>query len=200
MAKKLIAVVLITGALYWIQKTLQGTPPQAAAEAAQVKTSVSVGGLKVQMPQPASDGTAAAPSSEDTKALSGLLAGLQKLVNKTAATPEGKAKQRLEALMAAWKEGGTSLNDEAQAAACLWSRGVRFIPDRDEIQDAAQGFDHFRQGKGVYVEIRDYAIIGDGNRGTHPGRGAYTAFEVMINGTPYAMGVPDTKNPIFWVN
>jgi hypothetical protein len=53
---------------------------------------------------------------------------------------------------------------------------------------------------GLYVEIHDYAIVGDGVGGTHPGRGAYTAFEVMINGQPHVMGVPDTKNPIFWVN
>ena len=101
--------------------------------------------------------------------------------------------------MASWKEGGTSLNDAAQAAACLWSRGVPFIPSRDEIEDAANGFDRWRREKSLFVEIQSYSVGFTAHRQDSE-RGDYTAVDVTINNVFYRVGVPDKANPIFWTN
>src|SRR5258708_4611434 len=114
-------------------------------------------------------------------------------------TPEDKARIRMKAFMRAWKEGGTSLNDAEQAAACLWSRGKVFIPDRDEIQDAYNGFTKFRRDKDLYTAINEYAIADTIDRAHDEGHGDYSTFAVTINGKTYLMGVPDKANPIFWI-
>ena len=113
--------------------------------------------------------------------------------------PEDKAKVRMRVFMQTWKEGGTSLNDAEQAAACMWSRGKMFIPDRDEIQDAYNGFTSFRKAKDLYTTINEYAIADTMSRGHDEGHGDYSEFQVTINGKTYVMGVPDKQNPIFWI-
>jgi len=113
--------------------------------------------------------------------------------------PEDKAKVRMRVFMQTWKEGGTSLNDAEQAAACMWSRGKMFIPDRDEIQDAYNGFIAFRKAKDLYTNINEYAIADTISRGHDEGHGDYSEFQVTINGRTYLMGVPDKANPIFWI-
>lgn len=77
------------------------------------------------------------------------------------ASPDAKARQRLERVMDAWKRGGTSLNDAAQEAACLWARNVIFISDREDLKDAADGFDKFRRAKSLYTDIASYDIAKD---------------------------------------
>jgi hypothetical protein len=114
-------------------------------------------------------------------------------------SPEDKARIRMKAFMQAWKEGGTSLNDAEQAAACLWSRGKVFIPDRDEIQDAYNGFTKFRRDKDLYTAINAYAIADTLDRAHDEAHGDYSTFAVTINGRTYLMGVPDKANPIFWL-
>ncbi|HYS52247.1 MAG TPA: hypothetical protein VER58_00615 [Thermoanaerobaculia bacterium] len=113
--------------------------------------------------------------------------------------PEDKAKVRIRVFMQTWKEGGTSLNDAEQAAACMWSRGKMFIPDRDEIQDAYNGFNSFRKAKDLYTTINEYAIADTISRGHDEGHGDYSEFQVTINGKTHLMGVPDKANPIFWI-
>jgi hypothetical protein len=114
-------------------------------------------------------------------------------------TPEDKARIRMKAFMQAWKEGGTSLGDAEQAAACLWSRGKIFIPDRDEIQDAYNGFTKFRRDKDLYTTIKEYAIADTIDRAHDEAHGDYSTFAVTIDGKTYLMGVPDKSNPIFWI-
>jgi len=114
-------------------------------------------------------------------------------------TPEDKARIRMKAFMQAWKEGGTSLGDAEQAAACLWSRGKMFIPDRDEIQDAYNGFTRFRRDKDLYTNITEYAVADTIDRAHDEAHGDYSTFAVTINGKTYLMGVPDKSNPIFWI-
>src|SRR2546430_276868 len=114
-------------------------------------------------------------------------------------TPEDRARIRMKAFMQAWKEGGTSLGDSEQAAACLWSRGKIFIPDRDEIQDAYNGFTNFRRQKDLYTTIKEYAIADTIDRSHDEAHGDYSTFAVTINGKTYLMGVPDKSNPIFWI-
>lgn len=121
------------------------------------------------------------------------------MLHRDSGTPEAKAKKRVEAFMAAWKLGGTSENDAAQAAACLWSRGRRFLPEQGEIQDAAMGFDKWRQAKSLYTDVLSYTVGEVVSRGNHPGRGDYSVIEVTINGDVYRIGVPDRSNPIFWI-
>jgi hypothetical protein len=188
--KKVFALVLVVGALFWAKKRFvdEPTPPvQSETEAAAEK----IGGVLAS----AKKGQQSAPKAEGLSAmLSSLLGGSKE------STPEAKAKARVETFMKTWKEGGTSVNDAAQAAACLWSRGVRFIPDKDEIQDAANGFDRWRHEKNLYVEITTYSVGDVSFRASNPGRGEYNVLTISINGQPYRIGVPDGPNPIFWID
>jgi predicted translin family RNA/ssDNA-binding protein len=75
-----------------------------------------------------------------------------------------------------------------------------FIPDRDEIQDAYNGFVQFRKQKDLYnTSLREYAVAPTFTREHDQSHGDYTTFEVTINGRTYLMGVPDEANPIFWI-
>lgn len=185
--KKLVVAVVLVGALVWAKKRFMDAPAapvRSEAEAAAEKFGGAIAKAKT-----------AQAAANDAHGLSGMLGSL---LHRDAGTPEAKAKKRLETFMAAWKEGGTSLNDSAQAAACLWSRGVRFIADKEEIQDAANGFDRWRQQRDLYVEIKSYAVGEVVARDRNEGRGDYTVVEVLINERPLRIGVPDTANPLFW--
>jgi len=107
-------------------------------------------------------------------------------------SPEKVVKERFEKFMQSWKEGGVSLNNAEQAAACLWSRGVVFINNVDELRDAAEGFDRWRKGKGLYVQEIRYEV------GEYRRDGDHTVVEVTINGSRSQVGIPDTANPMFW--
>ncbi len=189
--KKVLVVVFAIGALLWAKKRFLDAPAPVAPSKAEV-TAEKIGAIaKTHIAR----GQSSAPDER------GLAAMVSRLIRKEdSASPEAKAKKRMEAVMAAWKEGGTSLNDAAQAAACLWSRGVWFIPDKDEIQDAAMGFDKWRQAKSLYTDVQSYTVGEVVSRGNHPGRGGdYSVIEVTINGDSYHIGVPDRSNPLFWI-
>jgi hypothetical protein len=171
---QVVAFVLLIVALVWAKKHFLDKP---AAEPA------------VQPQQ------VAAPSADEGRVAT--------LVNRVfhggnSGTPEDRARIRMKAFMQAWKQGGTSLGDAEQAAACLWSRGKIFIPDRDEIQDAYNGFTKFRRDKDLYTAITEYAIADTIDRAHDEAHGDYSTFAVTINGKSYLMGVPDKANPIFW--
>jgi hypothetical protein len=211
--KKLFVIVAIVGGLLWAKKHFSGKPDEvrtptkeeeiaekigqaaAARRALKVHSSVETTGT-----DPAAMATAAT-TTIDEKEVSGLLASIQNMLHKqgtgTAGTPEQRAKARVERFMASWKEGGLSLNDAAQAAACEWSRGVAFIPNTDEIVDAANGFYHWRKDKDLYVEIESYSV-GEATHREDRERGDYSEVDVMINHATYRLGVPDKGNPIFW--
>ena len=113
--------------------------------------------------------------------------------------PEERAKGRVKELMNAWKEGGVSLNESALAAACLWSRGVRLIPNLDEISTAATGYDAWRKEQNLYTDLTGYEVMAMTTRHNDPGRGGdYTIVQVVINSSVYFIGVPDGPNPLFW--
>jgi hypothetical protein len=177
--KKFLAVVVIAGALFWAKKHFMDKP-SAESPAAEEK------------PTPGN------PTSVDTKTLTSVLSSV--VHRDSNEPPEVRARARMDAFMSTWKEGGTSLNDAEQAAACLWSRGKRFITDRDEIQDAANGFDRFRRDKDLYTRIQDYQIQDAVERGHDEGRGDFTIFTVKINGVVHKIGVPDKPNPLFWLS
>ena len=194
---QVVAFVLIIVALVWAKKRFLDKPP---AEPAAIETSGSkAGGSPTSFGNPS--GTpqsqpASAPQSDEGRITS--------LINRVfhggnGGTPEDRARIRMKAFMQAWKEGGTSLNDSEQAAACLWSRGKIFIPDRDEIQDAYNGFTKFRKDKDLYTTINEYAIADTIDRAHDENHGDYSTFAVTINGRTYLMGVPDKANPIFWI-
>jgi len=209
--KKLYVALVIVGALLWAKKHFSDkpaevrTPTKEEVIAEQIGRAAAARGLKVHSSsEVTSTDTAAAAAltgTIDEKSAAGLLAQIQNMLHKQgsgpAGTPEEKAKARVERFMASWKEGGTSLNDAAQAAACLWSRGVPFIPSRDEIEDAANGFDRWRKEKDLFVEIESYSV-GEATHRQDSQRGDYTEVDVMINRATYRLGVPDKANPIFW--
>jgi hypothetical protein len=208
--KKLYIVLALVGGLLWAKKHFSNTPDAPRTPTKEEEIAEQIGraaaarrGLKVHSTSEAT-GTDTATASAltatvDEKAAAGLLAQIQNMLHKqeSAGSPEDRAKARVEKFMASWKEGGTSLNDAAQAAACLWSRGVPFIPSTDEIADAANGFYHWRKEKDLYVEIESYSV-GEATHRQDSQRGDYTEVDVMINRSTYRMGVPDKGNPIFW--
>jgi hypothetical protein len=206
--KKLFVLLVVIGGLVWAKKHFSDkpdapkTPTKEEVIAEQIGRVAASRGLKVHSSAGTTTDTAAAAAltgTVDEKSASGLLAQIQNMLHKqeAAATPEEKAKARVEKFMASWKQGGTSLNDAAQAAACLWSRGVPFIPSKDEIEDAANGFDRWRKERDLFVEIESYSV-GDATHRTDSQRGDYTEVDVMINHATYRLGVPDKANPIFW--
>jgi len=208
--KKLYVVLVIVGGLLWAKKHFSDKPaevrtPTKAEVIAEQLGKAAAHGLKVRSAvETTGTDTAAAATltgTVDEKDAAGLLAQIQNMLHKqgsgSAGTPEDKAKARVEKFMASWKEGGTSLNDAAQAAACLWSRGVPFIPSKDEIEDAANGFDRWRKEKDLFVEIESYSV-GEATHRQDMQRGDYTEVDVMINRATYRLGVPDKANPIFW--
>jgi len=186
--KKLFAVLIAVGAILFVRKHYYGSsepaPPTKAEQTAEAIGRVA----KKEMDA----------GRDPKKAVSSYLAGLMHGTSREApAAPEQKAKERLEAFMGYWQKGGVSLNDSEQAAACMWARGVTFITDKDDIQDAVNGFDRWRRDRDLYHSLNEYAI-GPPQRRTDAGRGDFTAFDVVIDGTKYVVGVPDGPNPMFW--
>ncbi len=183
-------------ALVWGKKHFLDKPPAEAttSETSPSKTSAAIvnltGTQAPQAPAPAEGG--------DVNRIASLINTVFRGGGSNA-SPEDKARIRMKAFMQAWKEGGTSLNDAEQAAACLWSRGKVFIPDRDEIQDAYTGFTKFRRDKDLYTTITEYAIADTLDRAHDEAHGDYSTFAVTINGKTYLLGVPDKANPIFWI-
>ena len=184
---QVVAFVLVIVALVWAKKHFLDKPPAEPA----ATTAESQAGTATPQPTQSTD-TAAATSK-----LANLIHSFSSRGD--SGTPQVKARVRMEAFMKSWKEGGTSLGDAEQAAACLWSRGKVFIPDRDEIQDAYNGFTKFRRDKDLYTNINEYAIGPNVDRAHDEGHGDYSVFAVSINGKTYLMGVPDKANPIFWI-
>jgi hypothetical protein len=184
--KKLFAVLIAVGAILFVRKHYYSHQEPAAPTKAE-QTAEAIG--RVARKQIDSGG--------DTKsAVASLLGSLTK--GRVAdASPEQKAKDRVEAFMGYWQKGGVSLNDAEQAAACMWARGVVFITDKDDIQDAVNGFDRWRRERDLYHAFDSYAI-GPPQRRSDAGRGDYTTFDVVIDGTKYEIGVPDSSNPMFW--
>jgi hypothetical protein len=186
--KKVIAIVLVIGAGFWAKHRFFD------ASAAHVPSQTEVAAEKI--------GGAIASTQKVKQDERGLASMVSSLIHRgDSDKPEAKAKARMTAFMASWKDGGTSLNDAAQAAACYWSRGVKFIPDTNEIRDAADGFDRWRREKGLYTEIQSYEISDVLFRNTDPARGGdYSVVEVNVNGSVYRIGIPDKPNPLFWTN
>lgn len=112
----------------------------------------------------------------------------------SARTPDAVAKVRFEQFMKSWKAGGVSLNDSEQAAACIWGRGTLFIKDRDDLRDVADAFERWRKERQLYVADIEYDILRYQREGDH------TVVLVTINGTKHRIGIPDTANPMFWVD
>jgi hypothetical protein len=205
--KKIALIVIAVGAILFAKKRFIDPPHVAEPSKAEVIAErvgrIQRAKMEGRLPDPkdlkivetATAGLPAATGSVDANALAGILSQLQK----QQASPQDAARARVETFMAAWKAGGTSLNDEAQAAACLWSRGMRFIPDRDEIQDAATGFDKFRWEKNLYTDIKQYEVMpSSGYKRNDAAHGDFTVVDVTINYAIYHLGVPDKANPIFW--
>ena len=188
----LMIVALVLAKRRFIDKPpAEPAPVETAAPQTGSNPVASPAGTPQPEPQPS-----AIPATEDGK--------IAMLLNRVfhggdSGKPEDKARIRMKAFMQAWKEGGTGLGDAEQAAACLWSRGKIFIPDRDEIQDAYNGFTKFRRDKDLYTNIKEYAIADTIDRGHDEGHGDFSTFAVTINGKTYLMGVPDKSNPIFWI-
>jgi hypothetical protein len=201
--KKIFLIVFAVGGLLWAKKHYLDAPEAVKVPTKEEELAAKIGALKVHSTRPPA-GTAEAAATAttatvDDKAMSGLMATITNMLHKkeAAITPEAHAKERVDKFMAFWKEGGVSLNDSAQAAACMWSRGVPFIPSRDEIEDAANGFDRWRREKNLYRDIESYTV-GEATRRQDSQRGDFTEFDVMINHAMYRVGVPDKANPIFW--
>ena len=185
--KKLFAILIVAGAILFVRKQIhkpaQPDPPSKAEQTAEAIGKVARKSLD---------------SGADPKKAAASLLGSLMHGRATDASPEQKAKERVEAFMGFWQKGGVSLNDAEQAAACMWARGVVFITDKDDIQDAVNGFDRWRRERDLYHAFDSYAI-GPPMRTSSASRGDYTAFDVVIDGTKYIIGVPDSSNPMFWL-
>jgi hypothetical protein len=138
------------------------------------------------------DSVAAQAVSTDTANAQGFLESLQALTGSNK-SPAQRAEARFEQFMKSWQNGGVSESDEAQAAACLWSRGSRVLPGEETTQ-AATFFDLWRKEKSLYVETIRYDVLYFTPKDDH------IVAVVSINGEKYQMGVPYAANPIFWVN
>ncbi len=211
--KVVLAVLVTVGGVVWARKHFSGEAG-AVNPAAQERPVSAVGEPQsASRPDAAgtgSSGTAESTTSGDPPPTFKLLAELKGMLHKGVGklTPEEHAKVRVEQLMAAWKLGGTSTNDAAQAAVCLYARGVRFIPNTQEVVDAAAGFDKFRKEKGLFnSQIESYSV---GEATPRTDQRPYTAVVVTINGSVYQVGVPDrnpayketeieAETPLFWV-
>jgi hypothetical protein len=111
--------------------------------------------------------------------------------------PDTIALKRVNLLMEQWKEGGSTLNDAAQARACVWARGTKVLASSQEIMDAVNSFDMWRRKKNVPEAISSYEV-GAATRKTSSNGDPYTSVAVTIDGNHYALGVPDGDSPIFW--
>jgi hypothetical protein len=109
-------------------------------------------------------------------------------------SPEKKTQERFETFMKNWKEGGVSLNNAEQAAACLWGRGVVFIRNSEDFRDAVESFERFRKAKGLYVPEISYQIHSYRREADH------TIVDLSINGSRHRVSVPDGPNPIAWAD
>jgi hypothetical protein len=185
--KKLFAVLIAVGAILFIRKHYYGASEPAPPTKAE-QTAEAIGRIAKKEIDSGRD---------PKKAVSSYLSGLMHGGAPQEAAPEQKAKERVEAFMGYWQKGGVSLNDAEQAAACMWARGVVFIVDKDDFQDAVNGFDRWRRDRDLYHALNEYAI-GPPQRRTDAARGDYTAFDIVIDGTKYVVGVPDGTNPMFW--
>jgi len=188
---QVVAFIALIVVLVWAKKHYLDKPKPAEEVTAAPTSAAAPKTFPVSQPQSEPPTTTA---SEDEKNV------IANLLNRFAGEkkPEDRARARIQAFMAAWKEGGTSLNDAQQAAACLFSRGMRFIPNTDEIRDAYNGFVAFRREKNLDTAITDFSV-GNGMRNHDDAHGDFTQFDVIINGVGYTMGVPDKANPIFWI-
>jgi hypothetical protein len=186
--KKVFAVLIAVGAILFVRKHYlaheEPAPPTKAEQTAEAIGRVA----RKQI-----------DSGADTKSAVASLLGTLTKGRVSEASPEQRAKERVEAFMGYWQKGGVSLNDAEQAAACMWARGVVFITDKNDIQDAVNGFDRWRRERELYRAFESYAI-GPPQRRSDAGRGDYTSFDVIIDGTKYEIGVPDRSNPMFWVD
>jgi len=196
---QILGFVFMIVAFVWAKKHFSDKPP---AEPAAIETP----SAKPSSPGNILSNPSATPEVQPATASGGDVSQIATLVNTifrgggtNSGKPEDKARIRMKAFMQAWKEGGTSLGDAEQAAACLWSRGKIFIPDRDEIQDAYNGFTRFRKDKDLYTNIKEYAIADNIDRAHDENHGDYSTFAVTINGRTFLMGAPDKSNPIFWI-
>lgn len=206
---QVIAFIAVLVGLVWAKKNFIDAPKQQPEElAAPIHAdSLPSKAFRTSDPAPASQpkpqpqfdfqapaAPVTATSQEEDNAISKLL---HKFTG--AGAPQDRARVRIKAFMQAWKEGGTSLNDSEQAAACLFARGKLFIPDQQEIRDAYEGFVAFRKAKNLYTDIADYSIGDPPVRSHDEVHGDYTEFDVTINNYPHTIGVPDKANPLFWV-
>jgi hypothetical protein len=202
---QVVAFAAVIVALVWAKKQFLDAPKQeqeafvpAAAPKAKPLTFGNDGNVVAQ-PQPQSAVQTPSEPQPTGKVEDNAIAKLLNRFTGGEGKPEDRARIRMKAFMQAWKQGGTSGSDAEQAASCLYSRGKLFIPNADEIRDAYNGFVAFRKEKNLYTEINDYSIADTISRGNDQAHGDYTEFDVTINGFPYAMGVPDKPNPIFWI-
>jgi len=187
-----LAVLVTVGGVVWARKHFSA---EAGAVNPSSQERPAIGEPK-SASRPDSSSTSVSTTSGDPAPTFKLLAELKGMLHRGAGklTPEEHAKVRVEQLMAAWKLGGTSTNDAAQAAVCLYARGVRFIPNTQEVVDAAAGFGKFRKEKGLFnSQIESYSV-GEATHRTD--QRPYTAVVVTINGAVYQVGVPD-RNPAY---
>jgi len=127
--KKLFAVLIAVGAILFVRKHYYSAPEPAPATKAE-QTAEAIGRIAKKEIDSGRD-----PKKAVSSYLSGLMHGG---ASQEAAAPEQKAKERMETFMGYWQKGGVSLNDAEQSAACMWSRGVPFIPESNEIQDTTR--------------------------------------------------------------
>lgn len=188
--RKILLVLIAMGAVLFVRKHYFA-PPEVVQPTKAEQTAEAIGRVARKEMEAGRD-----PKKGVAAYVAGLLHGD---ANATAAAPEQKAKERIESFMSYWQKGGVSLNDAEQAAACMWARGVVFVPDKDELQDAVNGFDRWRRERDLYHSLGEYSV-GPPQRRSDASRGDFTAFDVTIDGTKYTVGVPDGANPMFWLD
>ncbi|HVT43632.1 MAG TPA: hypothetical protein VMT00_04510 [Thermoanaerobaculia bacterium] len=132
-------------------------------------------------------GTSAEPSPDGETSLVSSMGGMFN------DSPEAKTRKRFEHFMQRWQKGGVSLDADEQAATCLWARGVVFIADRDDLEDAVNHFDRWRRQKDLYVQNIQYEIRG------YQRESDRTIAEVRINGQNHRIAIPDSPNPLSWI-
>lgn len=107
-----------------------------------------------------------------------------------------ETEKRVTAMMEGWRTGGTGSGGDMQEAVSMWWKGVRFIPDDLELDDARKRFDSWRRVKGLYKKIETWEITSMAKDGSTGGNAMIVSMD--IDGRSYRMRVPE-GDTISWV-
>lgn len=111
-------------------------------------------------------------------------------------SPEETAERRVEQILEGLKKEGDGNGLALQASICQWDSAMIAIQDKDEFEQAYDGFDRWRDAGGInHRKITSYTVTGSELVQEEP---PVVNVSGTIEGRPFEMRVPH-KRPISWV-